>query len=314
MNVAISYCEHDEELAHRWFAWCAELGGCENHDLVVLPFKGLTAPAIKDWKSVTVLRDYSGVRSDWSEPGAIRDASGPNFAFRELANHFHAKKSGPWFYVEPDAIPLRKDWIDLIEAEYANAGHRYMGARVQVPETPVHMSGIGVYPEDLAVTGPNFMQPRLAQFGERWVEAAFNLAGAPDALADFHETPLIQQVFRGPVIQALDEVRPDAAIFHNDKSGKLIYLLQHRGESDSIGSHKPDSAGSTPAPAIIALSPSGNGTPFGTEHTEGSSPSNATLSHKCRPSLQDVIECERQEFGAFTELLARELERRRKSA
>lgn len=237
MNVSLAYCPSDEDQALRWFEWCRELGVGAKHHLTVLPFKGLTAPDIKGWASVTVLRDYSGVTSDWREQGLWRDASGPNFTFREMARHFYDKQLGRWLWMEPDAIPLTADAFDQIEQEDLRAGKRFMGARVQAAETPEHMSGIAVYPGDLAITGPNYMNPRMVRLANgSMVEAAFNLAGAPDALPDFHATRLIQQEYRHPAftdpIAGRALIENGRVLFHSDKAGSLISILRNGKAGD----------------------------------------------------------------------------------
>lgn len=229
MNVAICYTHDDEDQFVRWLGWVRELGAGKGHRLTVLPFKGLTCPAITGWDEVTVLRDYSGVESDWSGGAAIRDAAGPNHAFREMARHFSSIKAPYWMWMEPDAIPLTADAFTQVEREYVALGRRFLGANVQQGGTMRHMSGIAVYPGDLT-TCANYMLPRLATVGGRTVEAAFNLAGAPDAFQSFAATRLIQQEFKPPAFatnadaQAL--IDNGRVIFHHDKSGSLIELLR----------------------------------------------------------------------------------------
>lgn len=258
MIVAIAYHPGDEDQFARWVAWAAELGVGANHGLICLPFKGLTPPEIRGWKSVELLRDYSGIISDWQNGAAVSDAAAPNHVFRELARHIHEKQLGPWLFMEPDAVFLTSDAVDRIERDYRQSGKRYMGANVQAGDTPRHMSGIAVYPEDLAVTAPNYMQPRHAQFPERLVEVAFNLAGAPDALPEMQATRLIQQETRHPAFTELREAKAlienGRVVFHSDKSHSLITLLSSAsGELDSSMSHKHAYAGSIPAPGTISI-------------------------------------------------------------
>lgn len=251
MNVAIAFGENDEAQFRRWLKWVEELGCGSGHQLFVLPFKGLSCPEIAGWRSVTMLRDYSGVRSDWNATDpTVRDASGPNFAFREIARFIHENKRGPWLFMEPDAIPLTTEAFNVIERDYHKSGKRYMGARVTAPNTPEHMSGIAVYPGDLPVSAMNYMRPRLAHIGTRHVEAAFNLAGAPDAFESFAETRLIQQEHRHPPFTMRSEaeslIENGRVIFHSDKSGSLITLLRS-GTADS-GTAKSESKGVFVAP------------------------------------------------------------------
>lgn len=231
MNIALAFHAGDLDQAVRWIDWVGELGGVSKHSLFLMPEKGLFLTCTPSgFKSVGIVQDYEGVQSDWSASNApVRDASGPNSMIRQFAWHFHLNKLGPWMFIEPDAIPLRPDWADLIEAEYLASGKRCMGARVpKIGETPEHSTGNMVLPQDAAVLLPKLMLPIHAEFDGRRVQIAFDVAAATDILANFHETRLIQHVFRGPEVTTLDTVREDAVIFHTCKKGEIIPLLRKK--------------------------------------------------------------------------------------
>lgn len=235
MNIALAFHAGDLDQAQRWIKWVAELGSPRKHAFYLMPSKGMKlggeASGILDplFKSVAILHDYEGISSDWSAGNApVRDASGPNSMLRQFAWHFHLNKLGPWLFIEPDAIPLSPDWADRIEVEYRASGKLYMGARVpKNGETPEHSTGNMVLPQDAAVIAPSLMLPRFAEFpdGKR-VQVAFDVAGAPDVFKSFHETRLIQHVFRGPELTNLRDIRDDAVIFHTCKKGEIIPLLR----------------------------------------------------------------------------------------
>jgi hypothetical protein len=124
-----------------------------------------------------------------------------------------------WF--EPDAVPLTPNWLDILKEEWTMAQldcKTFMGARVDwdIP----HMTGVGVY-------------------GKAWRKHAPSLVNCPDteALAAARITPLIQHVFRhhdkGWSVPGLSILDKRAVIFHQDKKGKLIQMLdqsQYSGE------------------------------------------------------------------------------------
>lgn len=230
MRVAIAYHAGDEQQAHAWFSWCEELGCGEKHDLVVLPFKGLIPPPIRGWKSVTLVTDYSGVKSAWSGDGHYRDAAGPNHSFRELAKAIEKLRAPCFAFVEPDAIPMGPEAFDLIESDHLASGKRFSGITIDVPNVPKHMAGVAVYPGDLALTSDNYMRPRLAQYLDGYIEVAFDVAGSPDAFASFHETKLIQQIFRGKPFDSVEEmeqtITEDAVLFHSDKTHSIPRLMR----------------------------------------------------------------------------------------
>lgn len=261
MNIALAFHSGDRDQAERWLAWCAELGGVSNHNLFLMPAKGVTVPGEgkqSPFKSVTVVRDEMGITSNWSAGNqAVRCASGANSMFRQFARYFNGRKLGPWMFMEPDAIPLCPEWADRLEAEYLACGKRYMGGLVQVVNVPVHGTGVAIYPEN-AAHSEWLMMPKSATFGTDEVEVAFDVAGAKDVLASHHNTQLIQHVFRGPSFTSQEQferdVRSDAVLFHTCKDGSILpFLRQKLSGVDKSGlsrrAHNPENAGSNPAPA-----------------------------------------------------------------
>lgn len=123
------------------------------------------------------------------------------------------------FFMEPDAIPITPDWFVKIHEEYANAlasGKVFMGAYVGPNQTSKpHMSGIGVYGRDWKRLAPKLGEPT----NESWDTYA-----TAQVLPHAHFTPLIQHVFRRQEFQ-LDKLNPGAVLYHRDKEGRFISLL-----------------------------------------------------------------------------------------
>jgi hypothetical protein len=270
MNIAVAFHAGDKDQVARWLSWVEELGGIGRHKLWLLPAKGQLA----DFRTsipFEVLEDQYGVNTDWSaHNGPVRDAAGANSMIRQFCWHFFLAKLGPWMFCEPDAIPLRATAFDELEDEYRSAGKAFMGALVPGKEGdyPDHATGNAIYPENAlamskllmlptyaefegqrvelaldSVTAPeipaNFHETKLIQHvfrGPRRVELAFDIVAAPDILANFHETKLIQHVFRGAEFTKMDDLarlNPAACIFHTDKTGGLIRLLRERKNENS---------------------------------------------------------------------------------
>jgi len=77
-----------------------------------------------------------------------------NQAWQHTALHM-AKQDCSWFWFEADAIALRKDWIEQLQAEYDRANKSWMG--VIVPHMD-HLTGCAVYPPDAAARMPSAMK------------------------------------------------------------------------------------------------------------------------------------------------------------
>lgn len=211
MLIAIAYCRKDREQADALSGWLHELGPF-NHDLLT----------VRDYRTKPV--EFTGFRSQ--KEIIVRDPvdtwpAGPNASFSAAGKYIEYKAKQPWLWLEPDAIPLRKEWIDLIEQEYLASGKPFMGARVEVPNVPVHMSGVGVYPARLS---------HHAGLAYQTVETAWDVTAAQQIVPQAHFTNLIQHQWKAPSFESWADVekriRPEAVIFHANKDGSLIQLLR----------------------------------------------------------------------------------------
>lgn len=231
MNALIAYTSTAQVL--KLLEWTAELGGVQNHNLILMPFKGLDAAPVVDmgkraFKSVRVEPDVWGVTSNWADQSkGIKDAFGPNSMMSQAAWAVYNQKLGPFFFWEPDAIPLVPDWLDRLEAEYKQAGKPFMGAYVPATATgvPAHLTGNAICPENTIELAPSMVLCK---------QLAFDVAGAAEILPRAHITKQIQHLFYYPEYpsqptfpdqRSLDIVRDDAVLFHRSKDGTLLQRL-----------------------------------------------------------------------------------------
>ncbi len=243
MRVAISIAEHEIPMAHRWMDWVIELGGTDGHHLHLI-FAGNSSPVVgmilpKANKAfngnVSTIKDEEEQTSDWQITEPMRSASGPNSSFRQVAWHFYHAKLGPYFWCELDCIPLQKDWLDRLEAEYKTCGKPFMGANVEIENVPPHMSGNGVY-VNVPEQAPTLIQRtewRPKGQGLRY-ELAFDIAGAREVMPKAHFTNLIQHKFRFKGFESRYEfdavIDKNAVVFHSDKKGTIFpYLRENLG-------------------------------------------------------------------------------------
>lgn len=78
----------------------------------------------------------------------------PNWAWQNVANHMSRQES-PWLWMEADAIALKPDWLERLQAEYARAKHLFMGPKVT--EMGSHVNGVAIYCADAAQRLPKAM-------------------------------------------------------------------------------------------------------------------------------------------------------------
>lgn len=140
-----------------------------------------------------------------------------NSAFKQAARLMRGK---PFFWCEPDFVPLKKDWLKQLTAEYVKSGKEIL---ITSDSNPPHdlVGGIGIY-------GPNshFLFPdRISHGGfDGWMINHLSPLIA--------KTPLIQHSYgeynsegyardyRFPEDQNI--IRPEALVFHRDKYQDII--------------------------------------------------------------------------------------------
>lgn len=159
------------------------------------------------WKVAKVVHYKLKEEYEQGWPGAC------NFMFAEALKRI----GDDAFLLEPDAIPLYPNWWDAIGEAWAQReqGQEFMGAYepVDIP----HMTGIGVYGRNWRKVAPKIATIQNAR--------GWDTYAADQILPNAKITPLIQHIWRNPRLDNLSILSPDAVVFHQDKSGALISLL-----------------------------------------------------------------------------------------
>lgn len=125
-------------------------------------------------------------------------------------------------WCEADAVPMRGTWIQEIGDEYRACGRPFMGDVYRGPGAIPHLTGNSVY-------NPNWrkLAPSLAALGTE--QCGWDTLCAHETLPRSHKAKTIQQIWRPrlPITESFlaDEIRPEAALFHQVKDGSLIDLL-----------------------------------------------------------------------------------------
>src|SRR5258708_694554 len=115
--VVIPFCKKDTSSAGRLLEWIKELGGCPKNDCLFVAAGDIVSAPIHH----SVFKSESIIHT----PFQLKDEShpiGPNWMFESTLKHLaKTGNESPFIWLEPDAIPLRKDWLRLIEMEYQSA-------------------------------------------------------------------------------------------------------------------------------------------------------------------------------------------------
>lgn len=187
-----------------------------------------------------------------------------NAMFQTAARHIRECYKLPWFWMEPDCIPLVPSWLDELALHYSRSPKKMMGAHIrasQPPLPPVHLAGCAIYPNDT--------QDLLKVAAENNT-SAWDMAAAGYSVPRSTDTPLIHHHYgevalppifketRGPADPlntcTLDFIRKGAVVFHRCKDGSLIDLLAKQRNSEAVSSAQ-TSLASTPLGEAIESAP-----------------------------------------------------------
>lgn len=210
----------DTHRAENLLKWIAELGGCPKHDLLIVstPTADTTEvlAAATGWNKVTPYVCHD----EWKG-----HPSGANRLWMHAVRYVEHFKLGPFLWLEPDAIPLKSGWLDQIEAEYKACGKVFMGHHSRKDGEAPHMNGVGVWNRVSELAPTSMAIPEN-------VFAAFDVEAGLETIANLHETKLIQFEYKkeGERLKdaSLSWLRPDAVLWHTDKTHGLIDLLREK--------------------------------------------------------------------------------------
>ena len=182
-----------------------------------------------------------------------------NTHFRETAHLiFDDPNTGslPWYWFELDNTPLKRGWVDTLQAEYNTAGLPFMGAvhpthfvqsfddnnePLEFAEQGHHMVGTGIYPNDLAARSTML----------KFLHQPFDVDMQYEIVPHCHATNLIQHNWstgnykienkrivckslhakRSPIDHA-QPVDPDAVVLHGCKDGSLAEVIERKRNLD----------------------------------------------------------------------------------
>lgn len=234
MICVIPFFGGDVKQAQDLLVWMGQLGLCKNHDCVIVADKETPWQDGKEAFRLAkvVFNNVFCITNRESVKGWI---PGSNSLFRSAAEYCAGRV---FFWLEPDAIPLRPGWLHEIENYYLNCGHPFMGSLVYHHETSQpfipnpYLEGCSVYPIDCWERIKHLWTP-----AQSWCYSAASVT-VPNAV----NTPLIHHLWGeagtpptfqetnqpGTNVFCLAQISNKAVIFHRNKDGTLIRLLRKK--------------------------------------------------------------------------------------
>lgn len=223
MFVIIPFCSKDQDQAIRLMKWITKLGTVENHNCVLLPdptIGGETLDLITAYNPFRTLQIVKVPHLVYGWP------QGPNVMFAYWCRYNAHKIKRDFLWLEPDAIPLKKNWLNDLEAEYRACGKKFLGNIVGYTwpdgRHSQHTNGVAIYPFDMGRHAPLALQCK---------DIAWDVAASTEIRPHTHDTNLIQHEWRPEsfVVDAdLERLKSSAVLFHQCKDGSLIRLLDKK--------------------------------------------------------------------------------------
>lgn len=154
---------------------------------------------------------------------ASRDWRPTNKTFRAVVDYFAyiRRDIGAFFYLEPDCVPLKRDWFTQLCSEYKSSKKPFMGVIRNAVNTatgaplPKHMNGSGFYPNPIS---DHSHMLYVACLNSDPFAVPFDVAGGGEVVPKCHPTRLIYCDFT-----ATPNINPEAVVWHGDK--KNFYKL-----------------------------------------------------------------------------------------
>ena len=228
---ALAYCHRDIEAARRWLAWTGFLSREAkpevSHDLVVMRNLRMGAEVLP--ADIAGVKVVQAVCPDEDERGYPGSATHLFIRTLEFCNKRYPGR--PVMFCEADTVALKPKWMDAISAEYAKCGRPFMGFHVTTSVRP-HMAGCGVYPANWRSLSPLLAgildAPRDSALFGKDKGQAWDIYAAPEVEPLMARSKTIQQIWQPGLwlnAKGLSRLSAQAALFHQDKEGSLIRLL-----------------------------------------------------------------------------------------
>jgi hypothetical protein len=233
MTVVLAFSPADADQALALLDFIGQLGGCQEYSAL------LVVDAAVDWsKCIDALtlanRAFRDSRIITTESPVTGWPAGANALW--LAAAKHCKSAGTSFlWLEADSIPLKRGW--LVSIDKMRKGSRYFGHIYMYREQVMQvMSGIAVYPpEAFDLIAPCIGAEPTKAWDVSSAEAIIPLATHTKLIHHFYgEKDLAPTFVENRTAETrrnaftLDQLPPEAVIYHRNKDGALIELLRKK--------------------------------------------------------------------------------------
>jgi hypothetical protein len=226
--VVLPFCNLDVLQLIKNLRWMKTLGTSKTHDCLLSYDRTTNGSVIRE--AATLAKDVfcNVIQTSYSVPHGT--------AFPQTAAWQHAARTMQklyrnWLWLEADAIPLKQQWLDVLQGAYDRCRQPFCGP---VVPGPGHLNGTAIYPANT----PALLPRTMSHTNNAWdVEAREEMGhNVKDIGHIFFCAWGIKDGFLNPLEgeppnfppgshHLINQIPKTAVVFHRDKSGSLIDRL-----------------------------------------------------------------------------------------
>jgi hypothetical protein len=203
--IVIPFNASDAPMAEHLLDWIYQLSGCKQSGSCLLVAYANVHEEFQVKVKLSADLAFSNLElvvapeiSSSAKPDRINHLL--KFTAEYISNNYRL----PWLWLEPDCVPLKKDWLKQLSKAYENQPKRFFGAYMKTGDEKLFLARISIYPPD-----------------------AIKDIGKSELVSHSTKTRLTQEIKYNHETD-LANIREDAILLHSDKSGQLIIHLREK--------------------------------------------------------------------------------------
>lgn len=232
IRVVLPLCQKDGPLLLQNLEWQKELDGVKDFDCVLAVEVGTHVSLMDSCEAAATLTYRSVQTFTYPRAPQLKWPNAPNWAFQHAAR-FMQRQQSPWFWMEPDCLPLRPGWLTVWNDRYVSARKPIMG---YIIPNMGHCNGTAIYPANFPALSRLAMTcTDVAWDGLMKRETIHLTENAPDLMCHVWGIKGGRAMICGgdpAVFKSQADVdawvNPKAVLFHRSKNTTLIERLRER--------------------------------------------------------------------------------------
>jgi hypothetical protein len=226
--VVLPFCNLDAELMVKNLEWMMSMGMTRSHDCLLSYDRTTLQDSVRRIEARAKEVFCSVSKTSYSVAHGTRF---PQTAAWHHAARFMQSLYRNWLWMEPDAVPLKPQWLDVLQSVYDNCRQPFCG-----PVVPGagHMNGTAIYPANT----PDLLPRTMSHTNNAWdvecreemhhqVKDIGHIFFCAWGVKDGHLNPLEgEPPSFPPGSPLLNQIPKTAVVFHRSKDGSLIDRLR----------------------------------------------------------------------------------------